>query len=153
MTVSGNAQVSDSAQVSGTAQVSGNAQVFGDALVYGNALVSGNARAYGNARVYGNALVSGNAQVSGDAWVFDTRHVFTVGPIGSENQFATVSRHKDGAAADPVCVVGCWEGRLSELMSEAERRGALPQHEAEYRAFVALALARQQEWIAKESSS
>ena len=144
--VADTATVAPTAHIGANARVCGTARVYGNARVYGTAWVYGIARVYGNAWVYGNAQVSGNAWVSGNAQVSGIRHVLTVGPLGSENQFMTVAPHVDGLDADPVCTVGCWTGRLSELKTEVEARGA-EQFWPEYKAARKLARLRQQEWL------
>ena len=88
-------------------------------LSYGVARVSGNAWVYGNAEVYGNARVYGNAEVSGSARVSGPSDYFVMGPIGSENVYATLVRTKTGH----LLTVGCWtNGSLDTLMKEVKRR-------------------------------
>ena len=106
--------------VSSTHLPSGAARVSGNAWVFGNARVFGAARVSGDARVFGDAWVSGNARVSGDAEILQTWHYLVVGPIGSEDVHATLTRTNGGGHR---LSVGCWEdGSLDTLMTEVKRR-------------------------------
>jgi carbonic anhydrase/acetyltransferase-like protein (isoleucine patch superfamily) len=139
--VSGTAEVSGHARVYGNARVHGDARVYGNALVLGNALVSGDAWVCGNAHVYGNARVHGTARVHGDALIVSSRHVLTIGPIGSENQTITVWREETGHGLS----VGCWKNHnIDELADEVQRRA--PEHAAEYAIAEALIRSRIKEW-------
>ena len=103
--------------------------------------VGRNARVSGNAWVSGNALVHGNAWVSSYARVYDPRHVLTVGPIGSENQYATLARTETGH----TLTIGCWQdGTLDTLKAEVMKRA--PQCWPEYKAARALLRLRAAEW-------
>lgn len=151
-----NARVCDYAQMSGYTRMNGNtrlsgyAQMHDYAQMHGNTRLSGFARMSGYTEMRGNAQlgeatrISGFARMSGDALATEMRHILTIGPIGSESQYMTVAPHRDGLDADPVCAVGCWSGRLSELEAEVLRRA--PEHAAEYAAAQTLAEIRQQNW-------
>jgi hypothetical protein len=89
-----------------------------------------------------DARVDGNARVGGNARVSHVRHVLTVGPVGSENQHATLYPTPDG----PGVTVGCWTGMLDDLIAEAERRGCSPELINEYRLVEALFRHRVTEW-------
>lgn len=118
--------------VEDTAHVADTAYVGPDAEVYGSAWVSGWAQVYGSSEVYGSA------------WVSETRHILTVGPIGSENQMITLARTADGH----TLTIGCWqEHTIDELAEEVQRR--CPQHADEYAAAEALLRLRIAEWEAQ----
>ena len=124
----GGGWVQDTASVDETAYVGPDAEVSGTAWVYGNA------------RVCGNAWVCGNAEVSG------SRHVLTVGPIGSEDQTLTLFRTETGYGVS----VGCWHpdgATLDDLTAEVQRRA--PDHADEYEAAMALCRVRIEEWEAQ----
>ena len=123
--------------VQDTASVDETAHIGPDAQVFGNAWVSGDAQVFGTAQVCGNAWVCGNAEVSG------SRHVLTVGPIGSEDQTLTLFRTETGYGVS----VGCWHpdgATLDDLTAEVQRRA--PQHADEYEAAMALCRVRIAEW-------
>ena len=137
------ASVDETAYVGPDAEVYGNAQVCGNARVFGNARVSGTAQVSETARVSGAAEVSGNARVFGAAWVSTSRHVLTVGPIGSEDQTLTLFRTETGYGVS----VGCWHpdgATLDDLTAEVQRRA--PDHADEYEAAMALCRVRIAEW-------
>ena len=139
----GGGWVQDTASVDETAYVGPDAEVSENAQVSGNAWVYGSARVYGNARVSETAWVSGDAQVSGNAWVSTSRHVLTVGPIGSEDQTLTLFRTETGYGVS----VGCWHpdgATLDDLTAEVQRRA--PDHADEYAAAEALLRLRINEW-------
>ena len=137
------ARIYDNAEVYGSAQVHGSARIFGNAKVYGSARVSDDAWVSGNARIYGRARVSGSALVSGTAQVESTRHVLTVGPVGSENQTVTLWKTADGHGLS----VGCWQDHtIDELAAEVLRRA--PGHVEEYALIEALLRHRTAEWEA-----
>ena len=143
-TVDETAHIGPDARVYGAAQVFGNAWVYGTAWVFGSARVFGNARVSGkNAEVFGSARVFGNAEVFGNARVYGSRHVLTVGPIGSEDQTLTLYRTETGYGVS----VGCWHpdgATLDDLTAEVQRRA--PEHAAEYAAAEALLRLRINEW-------
>ncbi|MBE7561207.1 hypothetical protein HS125_20550 [bacterium] len=116
---------------------------------------SGTARVGGEARVWGQARVGGQAQVGDDALVGSTRHVVTVGPVGSEYRHVTVWRHQDGTAR---ITAGCWTGTPGELAVRIAPGGGHDwpkategRWRADYEAVIALARARQAEWVAELS--
>jgi carbonic anhydrase/acetyltransferase-like protein (isoleucine patch superfamily) len=148
--ISGGACVYDKAQVFDSAYVLDKAQVFDSARVNGHAVVAGEAKVLGRCLVTNSARVFGKALVGGQAWLTDsttigetavvigeahvgmpeytyigkdaritsTKQVLYMGRIGSENVVLTLYQGKDV----PMVTVGCWNGRLSELATEAERR-------------------------------
>ena len=144
----GGGWVADTATVHESAYVGPNAQVSGNAWVCGSAWVSGNARVSGDARVSGSARVSGNAWVSGNARVEAPRHVLTVGPIGSEDQYATLARTEAGH----LLTVGCWRnGTIDDLKAEVMRRA--PQCWPEYREVRRLLRLRLAGWDAERAAA
>ena len=162
--ISGNAWVSDSAGVSGDAEVYGNAEVSGNAWVFdsarvsGDAEVSGNARIFDSARVYGDARVHGNALISGNADLARSRHVLTLGPVGSGDRTVTIHRHYDGPSAAKWghrINAGCWSGTLGELADRIAGdghgwpAGLVDRCRADYRAVIVVARIRVAEWEAE----
>ena len=134
--------------VADTATVHESAYVGPNAWVCDSAQVCGSAQVYGNARVYGNAQVSGNAWVSGNARVEAPRHVLTVGPIGSEDQYATLARTEAGH----LLTVGCWRnGTIDDLKAEVMRRA--PQCWPEYREVRRLLRLRLAGWDAERAAA
>ena len=139
----GGGWVQDTASVDETAYVGPDAEVSGNAQVCGAAQVFGTARVFGDAQVFGDAHVCGNAEVFGNAWVSTSRHVLTVGPIGSEDQTLTLFRAETGYWVS----VGCWHpggATLDDLTAEVQRRA--PEHADEYEAAMALCRVRIAEW-------
>ena len=156
--ISGNAWVSDSARVSGDAEVYGNAEVSGNAWVFDSARVSGDARVYGNARVSSSARVHGNALISGNADLARSRHVLTLGPVGSGDRTVTIHRHYDGPSAAKWghrINAGCWSGTLGELADRIAGdghgwpAGLVDRCRADYRAVIVVARIRVAEWEAE----
>jgi len=87
------------------------------------------------------SYVGRDAQVYGNARVYDPRHTLTVGPIGSENQYATLARTETGH----TLTIGCWQdGTLDTLKAEVMKRA--PQCWPEYKAARALLRLRAAEW-------
>lgn len=56
--------------------------------------------------------------VGAGARLTETSHVLLVGPLGSENRFATLYRTETGHRL----TIGCWSGTLDTLMGEVTRR-------------------------------
>lgn len=90
-----------------------------------------------------------NLDQYGNAWVSGSRHVTTLGPVGSENRTATIYRDRDGTAR---IVAGCWTGTPDEL---AERiTDAWPGDDpadrkawtSDYKTVIKLARKREKEW-------
>ena len=128
--------------------VADTATVHESAYVGPSARVSGNAWVCGSARVSGDARVSGNAQVYGNARVEAPRHVLTVGPIGSEDQYATLARTEAGH----LLTVGCWRnGTIDDLKAEVMRRA--PQCWPEYREVRRLLRLRLAGWDAERAAA
>ena len=87
------------------------------------------------------SYVERNALVYGNARVYGPRHVLTIGPIGSENQYATLARTETGH----TLTIGCWQdGTLDTLKAEVMKRA--PQCWPEYKAARALLRLRAAEW-------
>ena len=156
--VYGNARVHDSARVSGDAEVHGNAWVSSSARVLGDALISGNAWVFDSARVYGDARVHGNALISGNADLARSRHVLTLGPVGSGDRTVTIHRHYDGPSAAKWghrINAGCWSGTLGELADRIAGdghgwpAGLVDRCRADYRAVIVVARIRVAEWEAE----
>ena len=150
--------ISSNARVCDNARVSGSAWVYGSARVYDNASVSGNAAVSGRARAYGDAVVSGSAVVRGQGDIASTRHVLTVGPVGSEDRTVTIHRHYDGPNSTRwghLVVAGCWAGTLDELAERISPDGPHGWDEdterwrADYGAVIAMARVRVAEWEAE----
>ena len=129
-----------------------------DAQVYGKARVYDSAQVYDSARVYDSAWVYDRAEVSGQGDIASTRHVLTVGPVGSEDRTATIHRHYDGPDSTRwghLVVAGCWSGTLDELAERISPDGAHGWDEdaerwrADYGAVIAMARVRVAEWEAE----
>ena len=132
--------------------ISPDAEVSGSARVYGSAAVCD------RARVYGRARVSGNAEFSGQGDIASTRHVLTVGPVGSEDRTVTIHRHYDGPNSTRwghLVVAGCWSGTLDELADRISPDGPhgwgedAERWRADYGAVIAMARVRVAEWEAE----
>ena len=111
-----------------------------------------------DARVYDSAWVSGSAVVRGQGDIASTRHVLTVGPVGSEGRTVTIHRHYDGPDSTRwghLVVAGCWSGTLDELAERISPDGAhgwgedAERWRADYGAVIAMARARVAEWEAE----
>ena len=120
--------------------------------------ISPDAWVYGSARVYGSALVSGSAVVRGQGDIASTRHVLTVGSVGSEDRTVTIHRHYDGPDSTRwghLVVAGCWAGTLDELAGRISPDGAhgwgedAERWRADYGAVIAMARVRVAEWEAE----
>ena len=126
----------------------GGGWVADTATVHESAYVGPDARVYGSAQVYDSAQVYGNARVSGNARVEAPRHVLTVGPIGSEDQYATLARTEAGH----LLTVGCWRnGTIDDLKAEVMRRA--PQCWPEYREVRRLLRLRLAGWDAERAAA
>ena len=143
-----------------TTHISTSACVGTGAKVSDNAWVIDNTRVIDNALVYGDAIVYGDALVGGNGDIQSTRHVLTVGPLGSEDRTVTVHRHYDGPESTRWghrVNAGCWSGTLDKLdariHSESEHEwdpdGDIARWVADYEGFIALARARVAEWEAE----
>ena len=65
----------------------------------------------------GNAWVSGNARVSGDAEVKKSSDILVIGPVGSRDDFLTIS------ISNEKVKIGCFTGTLDELEAAAKEKG------------------------------
>ena len=129
-----------------------------DARVCDNARVSDSAWVYDSARVYGSARVYDSAVVSGQGDIASTRHVLTVGSVGSEDRTVTIHRHYDGPNSTRwghLVVAGCWSGTLDELAERISPDGPhgwgedAERWRADYGAVIAMARVRVAEWEAE----
>lgn len=114
--VGDDARVGDNAWVGDDAEVGDNAWIGNSARVGGNALVGGNSWVADHSQVGGNAQVGGNSRIGGYADVQSTHHYLTIGPIGTERRYVTISRQRptDGRWGHQI-VAGCWSGTCDEL--------------------------------------
>ena len=129
-----------------------------DARVSGSAQVSDSARVSGSARVYGSAWVSGSAWVAGRGDIANTRHVLTIGPVGSAGRHATIHRHYDGPNSTTwghLIVAGCWRGIADQLDHRIHTKkehgwdeAGIDRWRTDYEGVIALARARTAEWAA-----
>ena len=122
------------------------------AQVSGSAQVSDSAQVTGSARVYGSARVARRGDIA------DTRHVLTIGPVGSEGRHVTIHRHYDGPDSTTwghLIVAGCWEGTADQLATRvasdpkewsAAEETARQLYRADYQLVIAAARARAEEW-------
>ena len=138
--------------------VSPDAQVCDRAGVSDRARVFGSAQVFGSARVYDSAEVCDSARVTGQGDIASTRHVLTVGPVGSEDRTVTIHRHYDGPDSTRwghLVVAGCWSGTLDELAERITPDGAhgwgenAERWRADYLAVIAVARVRVAEWEAE----
>ena len=134
--VYGDAKVCGDAKVYGNAEVHGNAKVYGNAGVHGDAWVCGNAKVYGDAGVHGNAKVYGNARVCGNAEVYSVNHIFSIGPVGSRNEYTTFYRNKN-EKIEVRC--GCFNGRIEEFLEKVAETHGENKHASVYRAAAEIA--------------
>ena len=144
--------------ISPDARVSDRAAVCGSARVCGSAWVSDSAVVSGSAWVSGDAVVSGSAVVSGQGDIASTRHVLTVGSVGSEDRTVTIHRHYDGPNSTRwghLVVAECWSGTLDELAERISPDGPhgwgedAERWRADYGAVIAMARVRVAEWEAE----
>jgi hypothetical protein len=81
--------------------------------VYDSAQVAESAQVYDSARVYGWAQVYDSARVSDHMAIDRPDGYVTLGPIGSEDRYATAAWDYQRRE---ICVrAGCWYGSLAEL--------------------------------------
>lgn len=130
-----------------------NAQVYGSAVVDPSTGRPSSRWTY-SARVYGSARVDGCGDVA------HTRHVLTLGPLGSEDRHVTVHRHYDGPDSTKwghLVVAGCWQGTLDQLAARIRKGGRhgwgngpnAERWRSDYEAFITLARVRVAEWEAE----
>ncbi len=129
-----------------------------DAQVYNSAQVSGSARVSDSAQVYGSAQVSGSAWVARRGDIADTRHVLTIGPVGSAGRHVTIHRHYDGPDSTTwghLIIAGCWDGTADQLDHRIHTkkehgwdRDDIDLWRADYEGVIALARVRAAEWAA-----
>lgn len=104
----------------------------------GNCWVSDNAQVCDDAQVWGDAQVCGNALVSGDAQINTSRDLIVVGPMGSENRYASAFRTKAGFAFKVGCFYGTYE-QFTEAVKSKHKDSNLAQ---EYLMFAEMAKLR-----------
>ena len=156
----GNARIYDSARIKGKARICGNALISGNARIYGSAKIRNNVWVYGNAiiedntvicddarvyenawvhdnaKIYGNAWVCGNAEIGNNAMISNKKNWFTVGPIGSRDDFTTFFLGKDG---NIYVSCGCFHDNIDEFEKAVEKTHKGTKYEKDYRTAIALA--------------
>ena len=90
----------------------------------------------GSAWVYGDARVCGNADVCGDAEVYSANHIFSIGPIGSRNEYTTFYRNKN-EKIEVRC--GCFNGIIEEFLEKVAETHGENKHASVYRAAAEIA--------------
>ena len=135
-TVCCNAQVSSRARIYGSARISDNACICGNARICGNATVDGDAKIYGSVKIRDNAWVRGNAEIGNNAMISDKKNWFTVGPIGSRDDFTTFFLGKDG---NIYVSCGCFHGNIDKFEKAVEKTHAGTKYEKDYKFAIAFA--------------
>lgn len=124
--------------VADTAHVAESVYVGPAARIYGGAIYGGTIR--GGAVDAGSTIRGGTIEHS--------RHVLTIGPIGSENQHATLVHTDDGH----LLSIGCWQdGTVDQLAAEVQRR--CPDRADEYAEIEAILRRRIAEWDAEREAA
>lgn len=98
-----------------------------EAYIYGRGRISDSNlsgySSYDNVQIYNSEI---HGEITSDKMsvscglITDQSQIMTVGPIGSEDQYATIYRNKHSKT--PQVTVGCWTGDLHELPAEVDRR-------------------------------
>ena len=114
------------------ARVSDDVRVFGNACVSGDAQVADNTRVFEDACLSGHAWVIGNAWVSGGAEVTGSRHVITVGPVGSRHSMLTLFKTKTGSSV----TTGCFGGTLDEFEAAVKEKPEGDPHRNVYESLI-----------------
>ena len=96
----------------------------------------GSAWVHGSAWVYGDARVYGNAEVCGDAEVYSANHIFSIGPVGSRNEYTTFYRNKN-EKIEVRC--GCFNGIIEEFLEKVAETHGENKHASVYRAAAEIA--------------
>ena len=137
-----NAVICDDARIYGNAKIRNNVWVYGNAIIEDNAVICDDARIYenawiyNNAKIYGNAWVHGNAKIGNNALISDKKNWFTVGPIGSRDDFTTFFLGKDG---NIYVSCGCFCGNIDKFEKAVEETHKGTKYEEEYKLAIALA--------------
>jgi carbonic anhydrase/acetyltransferase-like protein (isoleucine patch superfamily) len=140
--IRGRAKIYGNAWVHGNAKIRNNAWVYGSAIIEDNAVICEDARVYenawvrDNAKIYGNAWVHGNAEIGNNAVISDKKNWFTVGPIGSRDDFTTFFLNKDG---NIYVSCGCFCDNIDKFEKAVKKTHAGTKYEKDYRAAIALA--------------
>ena len=123
--------------VADTAHVAESVYVGPAARIYGGAIYGGTIR---GGAIRGGTIEGGTIEHS--------RHVLTIGPIGSENQHATLVHTDDGH----LLSIGCWQdGTIDQLAAEVQRR--CPDRADEYAEIEAILRRRIAEWDAEREAA
>ena len=123
--------------VADTAHVAESVYVGPAARIYGGAIYGGTIR---GGAIRGGTIEGGTIEHS--------RHVLTIGPIGSENQHATLVHTDDGH----LLSIGCWQdGTIDQLAAEVQRR--CPDRADEYDEIEAILRRRIAEWDAEREAA
>lgn len=120
----------------GNAWVYNNAKVYSNAKIRDNAIVGGNAQIYGNTIVCDNAWVRGNAEIGNNAMISDKKNWFTVGPIGSRDDFTTFFLGRGG---NIYVSCGCFHGNIDKFEKAVEETHKGTKYEKEYKLAIAFA--------------
>ena len=98
-----------------------------------------------DARIWGGTIEGGTIR---GGIIRHSRHVLTIGPIGSENQHATLVHTDDGH----LLSIGCWvNGTIDQLAAEVQRR--CPDRADEYDEIEAILRRRIAEWDAEREAA
>jgi len=98
-----------------------------DAYIFGNGRISDSnlsgGSSFNNAQIYNSEIhgyITSDKMSVSCGLITDQSQLMTVGPIGSEDMYATLYRNKHSKT--PQVTVGCWTGDLHELPTEVDRR-------------------------------
>lgn len=135
--ICGNANVRDYAKVYGHAHIGQRSLICGNSEIFGEAHVGGLARIIGNAKIFGEAKVHGYASIYGNAKIEKTSDYFTIGPIGSRDDYTTFFKGLDG---DIYVVCGCFRGNIREFTEAVKiTHGSESKYASDYNLAIALA--------------
>lgn len=120
--VYGYARLEKGARVSGIAEVSGDATLGRWSAVMGSSKVRGEAILAPDSWVTGASIIEGQADARGlvlyNALIDGKSDIFQLPGIGSEGVDVLAYRTRSGYHFE----VGCWEGKVEDLMAEVDRR-------------------------------
>ena len=137
----GGGWVADTAHVAESVYVGPAARIYGGAI-YGGTIRGGAIR---GSTIRGGAIWGGTIE---GGTIEHSRHVLTIGPIGSENQHATLVHTDDGH----LLSIGCWQdGTVDQLAAEVQRR--CPDRADEYAEIEAILRRRIAEWDAEREAA
>lgn len=83
-----------------------------------------------------NLSHDGSAWVYGDAEVYSVNHIFSIGPIGSRNEYTTFYRNKN-EKIEVRC--GCFNGIIEEFLEKVAETHGENKHASVYRAAAEIA--------------